>query len=297
MMSRKDADSRIIYVDKKEKFHLEKPTVCAGFLDAGLIAPAVLDYIVKQLGLHQIAFIESRYIMPGAVFVGKQFRHPCRIHANKKGSLCILICEAPILFHSVQSVTESIACWCTSLKAKELIVVSGLLQESFEVGVEIDWHKRQAYLLENYSVLATNADKEGIKHKTKGRESSSPQETSPRLSMETIKINDTEVKVFRPSIAIVAGIAGDLLASCAARKMKCKSILVPSCGAGIDPEGALLMIEVLNRLVPELKIDTSLFKKQAEMIRNGLEESMKSRLDQLKQYDAIGRRDVDRIYR
>lgn len=296
-MSHKDSDSRIVYVDKQDRFLLEKPIVCAGFLDAGLIAPAVLDFIVKQSALHQIAFIESRYIMPGAVFVGKQFRHPCRIYSNKKGSLYILICEAPILLQGVQSITESIASWCISSKARELIVVSGLLQESFEAGVETNWHKRQVFLLENYSAGATNSGKAKIGRKTKGWEPSVVEETPPKISVESVKINDGEVKVFKPSIAIVAGIAGDLLASCAARKMKCRGILVPSRGAGIDPEGALLMIEILNKLVPELKIDISLFKKQVESIRSGLEESMKSRLDQLKQYDVIGKRDIDRIYR
>lgn len=295
-MSHKDVDSRIVYVDKKSGFHPERPIVCAGFLDAGLIAPAVLDFVVKQLALHQIAFIESRYIMPGAVFVGKQFRHPCRIYSNKEGSLCILICEAPILLQGVQSITESIANWCISLKAKELIVVSGLSQETFEAGAEKDWRKRQAYLLENYSSHITNSVKEKVEYSEKTSELLAVKGTLPSISVESVKIND-EVRVFKPSIAIVAGIAGDLLASCAARKMKCRSILIPSHVAGIDPEGALLLIEIMNKLVPGLQIDISLFKKQVELIRRGIAESMKSRLDQLKQYDVIGKKDVDRICR
>ncbi len=80
--------------------------------------------------------------------------------------------------------------------------------------------------------------------------------------------------------------------------MKCKSVLVSSRGDGIDPDGVLVLIEVLNKLIPALKIDTSLFKLESEIIKRRLEELMKLRFRQLKQYENIGiRTGVESMYR
>ena len=113
------------------KINLNNPVLIVGFLGSGMIGQLGTDYIVEQANLHQIYFIESDYILPGAIYVKKRIRHPARIYANKEGTLCVLICEAPILIDGVFSLVNVIIQWCFRNNVKELIVLEGILKQYF----------------------------------------------------------------------------------------------------------------------------------------------------------------------
>ena len=81
-----NGDSRVVPVSPP-RISLDNPTLVAGFPDSGMIGSISLNQIIEQLHMHQIASVESRYVMPAAIFIGKKFRHPFRIYANDSGSL------------------------------------------------------------------------------------------------------------------------------------------------------------------------------------------------------------------
>ncbi|HEX6293691.1 MAG TPA: PAC2 family protein [Nitrososphaeraceae archaeon] len=50
---------------------MNNPVLIVGFLGTGMIGQLRTDYIVEQANLHQIYFIESEYIFPGAIILKK----------------------------------------------------------------------------------------------------------------------------------------------------------------------------------------------------------------------------------
>jgi predicted ATP-grasp superfamily ATP-dependent carboligase len=90
---------------------------------------------------------------------------------------------------------------------------------------------------------------------------------------------------------------GALLSSCAAAGQKCTALLIPTLGQGPDPEGAAILLDALNRVVPSIKIDTSSLKEEAEMIREHMAELLKMHQHQMNAYERAGSTDVDQMYK
>ncbi|MEW5840562.1 MAG: PAC2 family protein [Thermoproteota archaeon] len=276
---------------------LNEPVLLVAFLDAGLIGPMALDYIIHQVSMHEVAFVKSHHVAPATVFIAGQFRHPFRIYSNKEGTVCIAVCEVPVLPSGVHSIAESVSGWCIRSKVRELVLVAGIARDYIPGVTEKESPVAKVYLLQNH-------DDDGDGDAGKERKALQAPRSLPgggsgaEETADMVSINERiKAKVLRPSIAIIPGVAGSLLASCAVKKMKCTSVLVPQNETGIDPEGALLMIELLNKLIPTLNIDTSVFKQESEMMKK-LQDLMKARLSQLKEYERIvGRSDIERIYR
>jgi uncharacterized protein len=289
-------DSLVVPLDARG-ISLNNSILLVAFLDAGLIGPIALDYIIHQVSMHEVAFVESHYVAPATVFIAGQFRHPFRIYSNKEGTVCIAICEVPVLSIGGHSIAESLSEWCIRSKARELVLVAGIAWNSIP-GITEESPVRKVYLLQNYDARKERKADRGAA--LQGVVEPLPNEgLEEEETADTVSIDERiKAKVLRPSMAVIPGVAGSLLASCAAKKMKCTSILVPQNETGLDPEGALLLIELLNRLVPILHIDTSVFKQESEMMKKKLEDLMKVRLNQLKEYERIvGRSDIERIYR
>jgi predicted ATP-grasp superfamily ATP-dependent carboligase len=95
-----------------------------------MIGSVTINHIIEQLEMHQIAHIESQYVMPAAIFIGKRFRHAFRIYANNSGKLC----------------ANTIADWSASAGVSEIIVLGGILPANFS----------PPYLLERKAMLLRN---------------------------------------------------------------------------------------------------------------------------------------------
>lgn len=88
----------------------------AGFPDSGMIGSTTINHIIEQLKMHQIVYIESQYVMPAAIFIGKRFRHPLRIYAKDSGTVCALICEVPMTATGTYSIINTIVDWCAHIQ-------------------------------------------------------------------------------------------------------------------------------------------------------------------------------------
>jgi uncharacterized protein len=77
--------------------------------------------------MHQIACIESPFIIPGVIYTGGKRRYPFRLYANQQGNVCILVCEAPILIHGIYSVLDTVMKWSVNNSIKEVLVLEGYL--------------------------------------------------------------------------------------------------------------------------------------------------------------------------
>ena len=79
------------------------------FLDLEWSDLVSANYIVEQLHMRQISYVESEFIMPAVIYIGGNLRHPFRIYANDFGNVCVLVCEIPIMSVGVYSVLNTVA--------------------------------------------------------------------------------------------------------------------------------------------------------------------------------------------
>jgi uncharacterized protein len=255
-----------IFTTKQTRISLNRPTLIAGFLDSGMIGSVTLNHIIEQLRLHQIASIESEYVMPAAIFVGGKFRHAIRIYSDDSGQLCVLICEVPVIAKGTFSIVNTIVDWCENAAVSEILVLGGILPTNFS---PMHHAERKPMLLHS-----------GF-------------EENPRHDVEKFG----GYGIASPQDAIIVGLSGSLLSTCAAHSIKCRALLVPTISEAPDPEGAALVLEALDKVLPGLKIDTSSLRQKVEMIKKHMEEFLKMHNQHMHQYDRSASRETEGMYK
>ena len=73
--------------------------------------------------MQQILCFESEFIVPGAIFMDGKLHHPFRIYSNIDGTLCALICEAPIMIDGMHSVLDALAKWAEDIGINDVFVI------------------------------------------------------------------------------------------------------------------------------------------------------------------------------
>lgn len=243
---------------------LNRPILIAGFPDSGMIGSISINHIIEQLEMHQIASIESQYVMPAAIFIGKRFRHPFRIYANDSGTVCVLICEVPVLARGTSSIIDTLIDWSTKADVREILVLGGILPTNFS----------PPYLHERRPLVLQNEVTQDIKPADQG-----------------------SVRMAVPDDAIIVGLAGSLLSVSAARGLKCTALMVPTISEAPDPEGAAIVLESMSKIPPHLMIDTSSLRQKAEAIKKHLEEYLKLHQQHMQQYEQASSRETEGIYK
>jgi uncharacterized protein len=249
------------------KISLERPVLIAGFPDSGMIGSVTINHIIGQLNMHQIAYIESQYVMPAAIFIGKRFRHAFRIYANDSGTVCALICEVPVSTRGTYSIINTIVDWCANAAVSEIVVLGGILPANFS----------PPYLLERKAMLLRN-------------------ELAEKPSGQGPTLGDG-LGLAVPDDAVIVGLPGSLLSVCAARGLSCTALMIPTIAESPDPEGATIVLEALPKIVPGLKIDTFSLRQKVEMIKKHLEEFLKMHQQHMQEYERSASRETERIYK
>lgn len=243
------------------RIKLNEPTVLAGFPDNGMVGSICINHIIEQMKMHQIAFVDSEYIMASALFVGKKLRHPFRIYANQKGSASAILCEVPILARGVRPIVWALIGWLSEVGAGDVTVLGGIAPSNISPS---SLAPRRAFLLQN-------VDGDAVE-------------------------KDGQARI--PSTAFVVGIGGALLSSCVANDIKCRGMFVPSFSEVPDPGGAAILLEALAPIVPAAKVDTGQLKTEAENIKRHLEELLKMQQKMVQEYEkGETRPETERIYK
>lgn len=116
----------IIAAVRRSKIKLNNPILIAGFPGPGLVGSISTSHIIEQLHMHQIACVESEFIVPGVIYIAGKIRHPFRLYSNQEGNVCVLVCEAPIMIHGIHSVLDTVVKWVKDNKVREVIVLEGI---------------------------------------------------------------------------------------------------------------------------------------------------------------------------
>jgi uncharacterized protein len=234
-----------------------KSMVIVSFPTPGLVGSLAASYIVRSLKLERVGTFSSDDFVPTAVIYDRVPSPPVRVYGGRRDcpddELCneilVIMSELPIPMNMVRSMSDTILNWCKDKNANMIVTLEG-------ANVPMDPEQ----VPKVYGVGTTKAANDLIdKHK-----------------IEPL------------SEGMVGGISGVLLYEGEANK---KDVLCLMAEANLQlpgATGAAKMVEIVGRLLPELKIDPKPLFEEAKQ----LEEQIKAALQATQQPVQPDERDV-----
>ncbi len=223
---------------------LKNPILIAGFPGPGLVGSISVNYMIEKLQIRQIGCVESEFIIPGVIYYDGRLRHPFRLYSNHEGSLCVLVCEAPILIRGISSVLNLVMKWCNNNNVQEVLVLGGYSRPG------LDDSKREPYIFS--SINEDNVQKTSFDRKI--------------------------IKTYLEPTTFIGGIPGGLLSSSLANNIPCTALFIPTRDDLPDAEGAAIIIEEINRITKDekLRVDTAQLREEGENLKKRMLEFIES---------------------
>lgn len=261
------------FIDNKLK--LNEPILIAGFPGPGLVGSISTNYIIDKLDMHQIACIESPFIIPGVIYTGGKLRHPFRLYANKQGNVCVLVCEAPILIQGIYSVLDTVMKWSVNNGIKEVLVLEGIPFQGMPTA------NRQPIVLSSDSSSGNEIQRE-IDTVTTDQE-------RQQQKQDKNNNNYTIQKYFKQN-TFIGGISGGLLSACLSNELQCTVLLIPTSSGIPDPDGAAVIVESIGKVTRNRNLDTDArqLREQGAELKKRMEEIIRSVREQQLQQQGTG---------
>lgn len=248
--------------NKNDGIKLNNAVLIAGFSGPGLVGSIGTNYIIEKLNMHQIACIDSEFIVPGVIYIGGKLRHPFRLYVNEQVDVCVLECEAPIMIQGIHSVLDAATKWCVDNSIKKVFVLEGYPVRG------IPSSNRQPIIL--------SSDNKG--------QSEMPENVRPNevQGMNSGSNQKRRLRKRQFENAFIGGISGGLLSACLSNEIPCTALLIPTTIGIPDPEGAALLIETIGRITEneKLNLDPKQLRKEGVGLRKQMEEIIRSLQDQ-----------------
>lgn len=235
---------------------LNNPILIAGFPGPGLVGSISINYIIKKLDMQQILCFESEFIVPGVIFMDGKLHHPFRIYSNLDGTICALICEAPIMINGMHSVLDALAQWAEDIRIKDVFVIDGM---AIQPRSTTDVNPKVLSNVERIPIILSSDDGKFINSNTNKK----------NINIESL---------IEGSTSFIGGIAGGLLSSCISHNISCSVIFIPTQSGIPDPDGAALTLELLQNTIANnnFKVDTTELRKEGEEMKHKLNNLIKS---------------------
>lgn len=235
---------------------LNNPILIAGFPGPGLVGSISINYIIKKLDMQQILCFESEFIVPGVIFMDGKLHHPFRIYSNLDGTICALICEAPIMINGMHSVLDALAKWAEDIRIKDVFVIDGM---AIQPRSTTDVNPKVLSNVERIPIILSSDDGKFINSNTNKK----------NINIESL---------IEGSTSFIGGIAGGLLSSCISHNISCSVIFIPTQSGIPDPDGAALTLELLQNTIANnnFKVDTTELRKEGEEMKHKLNNLIKS---------------------
>jgi uncharacterized protein len=235
---------------------LNNPILIAGFPGPGLVGSISINYVIKKLDMQQILCFESEFIVPGVIFMDGKLHHPFRIYSNLDGTICALICEAPIMINGMHSVLDALAKWAEDIRIKDVFVIDGM---AIQPRSTTDVNPKVLSNVERIPIILSSDDGKFINSNTNKK----------NINIESL---------IEGSTSFIGGIAGGLLSSCISHNIFCSVIFIPTQSGIPDPDGAALTLELLQNTIANnnFKVDTTELRKEGEEMKHKLNNLIKS---------------------
>lgn len=201
--------SEIVEVVEDRSVKFRSPIAIEGLPDVGLVGTIAGLHLIEQLGLTEVAHLESEEFPPVMVLHSGLLRDPVRIFGNE--SLLVLTSEVPLPIMALNSTARVVTKWFRSKGVKLIVSLSGI-----PVQERVDIQKPQVYGVANN-----------------------------RESLDLLKSRGLEVM----EEGFVAGIYALLLKECTKMQMPAVALLSQAFLKYPDPGAAASVVEALNKLI------------------------------------------------
>jgi predicted ATP-grasp superfamily ATP-dependent carboligase len=218
------------------------------FPSAGLAPTVAGHYMLQVLKLPRIGAFTSDDFPPLAVIQGGRVNSPVRAYGTK--DLVLVLSEFPPLPPLINSIATAILGVASQLKAGRVLGLEGVVPHPADAD-------------------ATDADPKAPDEMVWYAGSGTGGQLPPEYKAAGV----------RPMVdGVIGGVSGALLVEGLTAEIPVGTLLVSATDAGYpDHRAAAKIIEIIDVVLPHLKIDTQPLRAQAEMIERALRAAVKSR--------------------
>jgi uncharacterized protein len=236
-------------VEIREGVDLENALVVEAFPSVGVVSTIAASFIVKTLDLENIGCIKYPGAPPSAVIIDGVPYPPVRIYykpqscgpGGKCKKLVVLVSEFPIQPEHISSMAHTILDWCQDSRCDIIVSLEGL--PTTELSLE-----------QETRVFGVGATEKML-------------DLIGSLGVESVKNG------------VVMGVSGVLLTEGKSRVQDVVCLLSDADPRFPDSRGAVKLIEIIDKMLPHMRIETEPLRKDAEdletMIKGSLEQSRK----------------------
>lgn len=116
-----------IDVYKSKDLDLRGATIVGGFSSAGIIGSIVANYLVDTLSLDQISVLDSNDFPAISIVYGSKPKYPARIFADEKKKIAVFLSEFDPGNHLVRPIANTILSWAEENRCMRIITAEGVL--------------------------------------------------------------------------------------------------------------------------------------------------------------------------
>ncbi len=218
------------------------------FPSAGLAPTVAGHYMLRALNLPRIGALTSEDFPPLAVIQGGRVNPPVRAYGSKE--LVLVLSEFPVLPGLITPVATAILSMARQLKTGRVLGLEGVVPQPTEA--------------DEGEAEVTPSDE-----KVWYAGSGNPAQLPAEYRAAGVRTMDS---------GVIGGVSGALLVEGITASIPVGSLLVSATDVGYpDHRAAAKLIEVIDQVMPHIKIDTKPLRTQAEMIERALRAAVQSR--------------------
>ena len=213
-----------IEVKKLKDMNLQGGTIIEGSPGVGLVGTIAATYLIDYLKLDQICAFDSELFPPVSMIYAKKPKFPARIYASEKHKIGIFLTEFTTLPQLHRPIAKKLLDWCKDKGCTRIVALEGLPSE-VECQKEEDLGKLSSKVV---GIGSTDAARGQL----------------------------TKAKIESLETGMIYGVSGVLLNYGRWEKFDVITILAEACAELPDVLASAKILEALDKLLPDIKIDT-----------------------------------------
>ena len=231
-----------IEIKKFKDMDLKNATIIEGFPGVGLVSSIVATHLIDHLKLDQICALDSESFPPTSMIYAKKPKYPARIYACSTHKVGVFLAEFTPSANLHRPIAKKLIEWCKENNCKRIISTEGLPLE------------KQCKI----------PDKDTIKTRIQGIGSTD----SARKELDSSGIEQLET-------GMIFGVTGVLLNEGRWNQFDVITLLADACPDIPDAFAAAKLLEAIDKLLPNIHLESAPLYKRAEKLEQHLKKLRK----------------------